>query len=501
MRSLGTIFGGILFAALCTSAPARAQQPTQPDQPQGQQPDAQQPDNTAPENNPTQPIPAIRSPLAGAANNGQDDTQGQIQPDTNSISGVAPIGLGSPVMTHNYWAPRLAIAGTADSNPNYAVGSNDWTAFVSILGGIDVHRSSGGSDLFLTYTGGGSFTNTADVDSGIIQTLSLKDKFLFHRSSLIVFEQVSYLPETALGFAGASGAGIPGGLGGGTGTGIGTGYTPGQSILTPRGQDLNNSTALEYDYQLSRRGSITLVGSYALLHYFDNDLANFYDVTFQGAYNYQLTRKDTVSASYQFSAIRYSNLGQSINSNVVQGMYGRKVTGRLAFQIGVGPQFVTSTTPITGTTTTVPISSSVSSVSWALNSSLTYGWKRGTLSASYVHGLTGGSGVLTGAETDIVSGAFGGPINRTSNYSINAGYSRNHGFLVGDATISQTFDYWYTGASYTKTIGRNVDLFLNYQLQYQTSGTGGCVGAGCSQDTLRNQISFGVNLHKQPIPF
>jgi hypothetical protein len=201
MRSLGPTFGGFVFAALLTATPAWAQQPVQPDQPQGQQPD-----NAAPENTPTQPIPAIRSPLAGAANNGdQDETQGQLQPDTNSISGVAPIGLGSPVMTHNYWAPRLAIAGTADSNPNYGVGGNDWTAFVSVLGGVDVHRASGGSDLFLTYTGGGSFTNQSDVDSGIIQTLSLKDKFLFHRSTFIVFEQISYLPETALGFAGASG--------------------------------------------------------------------------------------------------------------------------------------------------------------------------------------------------------------------------------------------------------------------------------------------------------
>jgi hypothetical protein len=500
MRSFGPIFGGIVLATLCTSVPVRAQQPTQPDQQQGQQPDAQQPDNTAPENNPTQPIPAIRSPLAGAANNnGQDDTQGQLQPDTNSISGVAPIGLGSPVMTHNYWAPRLAIAGTADSNPNYAVGSNDWTAFVSILGGIDVHRSSGGSDLFLTYTGGGSFTNTSDVDSGIIQTLSLKDKFLFHRSSLIVFEQVSYLPETALGFAGASGAGIPGGLGGGTG--IGTGYTPGQSILTPRGQDLNNSTALEYDYQLSRRGSITVVGSYALLHYFDNDLANYYDVAFQGAYNYQLTRKDTISLSYQFSAIRYSNLGQSINSNVIQGMYARKVTGRLAFQIAAGPQFVSSNSAITGATGTVPTVSSTSTAYWTLTSSLTYGMKRATLGVSYNHGVTGGSGVLIGAETDVLSGTIGGPLNRTSNVSGNFGFSRNSGFAVGDSTLSQTYDYWFAGGTYSKTLGRNVDLFVNYQLQYQKNSNSGCVGAGCSQDLVRNQISFGVNFHKQPIPF
>jgi hypothetical protein len=264
---------------------------------------------------------------------------------------------------------------------------------------------------------------------------------------------------------------------------------------------LNNSTALEYDYQLSRRGSITIVGSYALLHYFDNNLANYYDVAFQGAYNYQLTRKDTIALSYQFSAIRYSNLGQSINSNVIQGMYGRKVTGHLAFQIAAGPQFVSSNSPITGGTPTVPVIASSSSAYWTLTSSLTYGMKRATLGASYNHGVTGGSGVLIGAETDILTGTIGGPINRTSNVSGNFGYSRNSGFAVGNSTVSQNYNYWFAGGTYSKTLGRNVDLFVNYQLQYQKSSDGGCVGASCSQDILRNQISFGVNLHRQPIPF
>ncbi len=91
------------------------------------------------------------------------------------------------------------------------------------------------------------------------------------------------------------------------------------------------------------------MGSYALLHYFENDLANFGDASFQAGLNYQLTRVDSIAASYQFSAIRYSNLGQSINSNVIQGVYSRRVTGKLGFQIAAGPEFVTSNSPITGT--------------------------------------------------------------------------------------------------------------------------------------------------------
>jgi hypothetical protein len=491
MKLLRPILGGIVFAAALGAAPVRAQQQ------QGQQPDAQQPDQS-PDNNPSEPIPAIRSPLAGAAGNGQADTdQGPLQPDTRSVTGVEPVGIGSPAMTHNYWAPRIAIAATADSNPDYNVGNDAWTGWISLVGGIDVHKSSGGSDLLLSYTGGGMFTNGQNVDNGIIQQLSLRDRFLFHRSTFTVFEQLAYLPETSLGFAGTAGSGVPG-LGGTLGGG--TGYTPGQSILTPRGQNLTSSTAGEWDYQLSRRASITLVGSYSLLRYFDEDLANYGDAAFQAGYNYQLTRHDTIAVSYQFSAFRYSNLGQSINSNVVQGVYSRRVTGRLGFQVAAGPQYITSNTAITGLTPTAT-PGSISSLYWTLNSSLTYALRRATFSGSYNHGVTGGSGVLVGAETDIVSGAISGHLARTLGAGVNFGYSRNDGFLVGDATQSQTYDYWFAGANVTHTMGRSMDLFGNYQLQYQRNGANGCVGPGCSADVVRNQFSIGVNFHKQPIPF
>src|ERR1700678_1396801 len=108
MRSFAYI-GIVCLVALAVSArPVRAQQQP-PDQQQEPPPDANTPDN-----NPAQPIPAIKSPLAGAAGSDQTDVdQNAIQPDTNSPTGVQPVGVGSPAMTHNYWAPRLSIAGTA----------------------------------------------------------------------------------------------------------------------------------------------------------------------------------------------------------------------------------------------------------------------------------------------------------------------------------------------------------------------------------------------------
>ncbi len=497
MRSFAYIGVFCLVALGMSAQPVRAQQP--PDQQQEPPP----PDTNTPDNNPAQPIPAIKSPLAGAAGSDQTDVdQNAIQPDTNSPTGVQPVGVGSPAMTHNYWAPRISIAGTADSNPNFettSTGTPGWSGWLSIYGGVDLHKATESNDLLLSYTGGGMFTNAAQVDSGVIQTLSIKDKILFHRSTFTVFQQLSYLPESSLGFAGAVGSGIPG-VGGVTG--VGGGYTPGQSLLVPRGQNLSDSTALEWDYRLTGRTSFTAVGSYALLHYFDNDLANYGNTTLQAGYNYQLTRFDTISLSYQFSAIRYSNLGQSINSSTVQGVYSRRVTGKLGFQIGVGPEFVTSNTPITGLPRT-PTVSSVTSTYLSVNASVMYSLKKATITGSYNHGITGGSGVLVGAETDTLTGSITDRITRATTIGASFGYGRNNGFEVGNAAESQTFNYWFAGANVTRTLGRSVDLFANYQLQYQsqTIDTAGCVGAACTENFTRNQFSVGVNFHKQPIPF
>ena len=252
---------------------------------------------------PTEPIPAIRSPLASAADNGDEDETGnpqQMQPDTRSLTGVEDLSLGTMAIEHSYWLPRLAVAETVDSNPGYSTAGNSWGTWTSFLGGADIHRISGVSELLVSYTGGGMFaTNNNSEPSGIIQELSFKDRYAFRRSTFSVFDQASYLPESSFGFAGAAGAGLPGV---GTGVGVGSGFTPGQSILTPRGQNFSNAFDVELDTTLSPRSSFTLVGGYSLLHYFDDDLLNYGNAIFQAGYNYLASRKDTVAVSYNFSA-------------------------------------------------------------------------------------------------------------------------------------------------------------------------------------------------------
>src|SRR5580693_1148412 len=374
MHNLKYISIGGIWLVMLSGAPWRAQQQayTPQDQQQGQQP--------------SQPIPAIRSPLATGADNGDQDEAPNpqlMQPDTRSLTGVEDLSLGSMAIEHSYWQPRLSFSETVDSNPGATTaGNGSWGTWTSILGGVDIHRISGISELLVSYTGGGMFgVNSPNMTNGVVQELSLKEKYSFRRSTLSVFEQLSYLPESSFGFAGTAGASLPGV---GTGGGVGSGFSPGQSILTPEGQNLSDSINVELDTKLTSRTSLTFVGGYSLLHYFDDNLLNYGDTTFQAGYNYLVSRKDTVAISYNFSAFRYSNVDQSLNLNTIQGSYARRITGRMAFQIAAGPQFLSSRFPITSSTTST---TSSSQLYWTLNTSLQYQRGRAQISATYNHGV------------------------------------------------------------------------------------------------------------------
>ena len=210
----------LAIGAMALSAPiARAQQ--------------QEPDQSA---QPSQPIPAYHSPLASAADNAQDQANADSQkllPDTTALTGVQDLSLGVPATNHSYWQPHVDLSSTVDSNPLTSNGQTGWTTFTSVFGGIDLHRNSGNSMLTLDYVGGGSFSNDGSASNGIIQGLNFSERLSFRRYVLSFFDQLLYAPQTAFGAAGIpNGPTLPGG---GT-LGFGNGYTPGQTILTARGQ-------------------------------------------------------------------------------------------------------------------------------------------------------------------------------------------------------------------------------------------------------------------------
>jgi hypothetical protein len=452
-----------------------------------------------------QPIPAYHSPLASQADNGDTDPNApalQLLPDNRELTGAQDPSLGVPSTNHSYWTPHAELLVTLDSEPPDGAANGGWTTWSVLTGGVDLRWMSGRSDMTLNYLGGGIFSNDGTSDNGTIQDLNFADRFNFRRWALTLIEQASYTPESSFGSGGFPGVSFPGGS-----PGLG-GLIPGQSILTTEGPRFSNSSLGEIDVFLTPRSSLTFTGGYSLLHTFDENLFDYGDIVAEAGYNYKMTRKDTVGVSYVFSGFRYSNFDESINTSTLLFSYGRSVTGRLAFRIGVGPEFASFSIPVvpgTGVGTIGPPSGgSTSSLYWFLSTSVQYQMKRTSLAASYSHGVSGGSGVFGGSLADTVSGTAVRQLSRTSSGSWNVGFSRNTGFaLAGVPQITssnQPFDYWSTGVNYTHLWGRSLTMNLGYQFQYQNSNSSICVGAGCGSNFVRNLITFGIGWRKQPIP-
>jgi hypothetical protein len=441
------------------------------------------------------PIPAYRSPLPGVVDTGTDgnaDGQKTQEPPLSSVQGLT-LGLEA---RRTYWQPHADVSSSGDSNALETPHGTDWRIWSSVAGGVDVHRVSGKSDLTLSSIAGGTFTNDSTVGNGAVLGLNFSDKFSFRRSVLAFYDQSNYLPESALGFGGL---GAAGGASGGSGA-PGLAFNPGQSVLTGRGQLLNNSDAVELDQYFSARTSLTFSGGYSLLHYFDsNSLFNYGVLNARGGYNYQATAKDTAGLIYTFSDFRYSASGRSLMDHTIEASYGRVITGRLAFQIAAGPEFVVPSATGTGAGP-VSLLPTQTQYLWALNTSLKYQKQRYGLDLTYNHGVSGGSGVLIGSKTDVVTGSATRQMSRTFSSSLTGGYSRSQG-LSGTASANQLYDYWFGGVSLSEPVGETLGITLSYQVQYQTSNSAACVGPTCGGSVLRQMISVGVGWHERPLLF
>ena len=431
----------------------------------------------------TAPIPAYRSPLASAADSQESEADSQgLTPDKRALSGAQYLSLGGPAPTRSYWQPRFDLFGIADSNPLETPSNPSWSTWTSFSGGADIRRIAGSSEMTLSYIGGAMFSNNSAAGNGVVQELTLAEKLSFRRSSVSFFDQLGYLPEQGFGFGGLSGVPLPGGLT----PGLAPSFVPGQSILSGRGQNLANSFVTEVDTQLTPRSSLTFVGGYLFQHYFDSNLLDFGDVVAQAGYNYQISQRNTIAVLYHFSGIRYSNVDESIDIHTPQVSFARRVTGRLALQIAAGPQVVVFRIPTSGGSGSPDGgATNTTELYWSLNAALQYQLQRTVLGLTYNHGMSGGSGVLPGSLTDTFTGSATRQMSRTFSSGVAVGYARNSGVTPGTASPSQTYNYWFAGASLSHPWGRSLGLTLSYQMQYQDSNTAFCVGPTCGTNLIR----------------
>ncbi len=327
---------GIVVLLGVSSAWAQQQQQGQTQQ-SGQQ-TSQQP-NGQNASSPQAPLPPLSQSQSG--NQPQSEQQGQSQAasvpsSAPPLTGAEQYMLSRMGAGRSYFIPSIQFAQSVSTSGTGAFGTASVDAVSTISGLFAFHHLWRRYELTAEYTGTGFLYNQQSSLNSSAHGFLLSQQIRGRRSSFLLADAVSYLPEASFGYArfsGVNGVGAPGyGYGGGlygvNGGNLDTTFLPSQSILTGPSSRVSNSVVGEYDYLTSPRSSLTFTGSYALLEFPGSGYINNSDAVLRFGYNRTITRKDTVALSYQAGIFRYGQGTGDFTNHVVAFTYGHVITDR-----------------------------------------------------------------------------------------------------------------------------------------------------------------------------
>jgi hypothetical protein len=421
----------------------------------------------------------------------------QDVPDTRPPAGAQDLSLGGQA-SHSFLLPSFGVTTQAQTNSSSFGQANGpaWISTTYLSGRVGVNKVSGRSELLLDYLAGGGFSSYSNAGNSVIQSLDVSETLHWGRWSLMFGDQFTYLPASSFGFGGLGGLndfGVPLVAVGST-PGFRQDILPNQSIMTNGARRIGNAAVAQTTYALGYRSSLSFVGSYSQLHFLDGGLQDSNSASFRGGYNYLLSPKNSMSIWYGFNRLRLSNLPQGMDDHEVLASFARRITGRLAFQVGAGPDVQIFRAPLAGPGTVV---------TWAVSAGLLGGqqfrFRHMEAGLNYSHFLTGGSGVLAGAQTDMVSGQLSRGFGRWA-ATATVGYSRNQALrqtLVNADRISP--QGWFAGAQASRHFARYGRLFFAYNASNQSGIAAICSFAACRTNGLTQAISVGYNWSLRPI--
>lgn len=455
---------------------------------QQQKPAAQKPKDTRVAS-PTAPIP----PLSTEKAKGEKSATGLSQPGASSgqrqtpLSGAEVYTLSTMGQSHNYFFPLFQVAESGDTNSHNQIASRTFETVSTVSGAFTLNHVWSRYNFTANYTGSGFIYNRDPSQSSSAHAFSFSQTIRGVRSTFVVTDAVSYLPEAAFGFARFGGFGRfgVGGL-----TGINTShlngiYVPNQSILTGDSTRISNAAVAEYDYNLSPLSSLTFTGSYSLLRFPDSAFIESNAGIFGMGYNHAFTPRDTVAVTYIGSVYRYDQSGNDFSNHIVALVYGHQISHLLSLRLGGGPQVNMFGSAANNET----------NVTWYATASLAYQLQRTGFTLGYMHYTSGGAGVFLGAKSDRVNLGINRQLTRMWSADLSMGYSRNQNLQVTTTSSTPTFNTWYGSVNLQRHLGQYMDVFLSYNLQQQTSNNPFCIASTCGTFYTRNYFSLGFNWH------
>jgi len=418
--------------------------------------------------------------------------------DAHTLAGAQELTLGTSATARNFILPSFSVVTQVGTNPftrGPGANSQPGTLSTSYLSGrLGLNRRSDRSEFLLDYIAGASFSNDPTLGNSLIQGLDASETVRLGRWSLLFADQFNYLGSSPFGFGGLGGLKNLGvGLGNGVGSspGISSSFAPGQSIYingTPR---IINVGLGQTTYALSHRSTLTFVGSYGVQDFLESRLQNSNVVSFQGGYDYLLSRQSAISVFYRFDDFSLSNLAQSFRAHSIQAAFARRIAGRLSWRVGGGASIQQYQNPLSGSGTVVGPTAFTE---------LQYQLRYTRFGLSYSHSLTDGSGILPGAETDIFSGTATRTFGRNWDSSVVAGYSRNQALRQTlAATAGESPQTWFTTILINRRFVGYGALFVGYTASGQSSLSSVCVLPVCRINSVTSTASVGYTWGLRPI--
>jgi hypothetical protein len=283
---------------------------------------------------------------------------------------------------------------------------------------------------------------------------------------------------------------------------------------------------------LTPKSSVTMAVGYGLVHFYGDLISSSgadANVSFVGSreftaqfgYDRILNPKDQVAVSYGYQGFDFSTVGTAFHANVIQLMYGHRISGRLDFTIGAGPQFthidateqvcnvpfLTTDDCTTFGGTFEPYQVKANHIGAAGRLSIRYRFPKTAVALSYQRYDTSGSGIFAGSLSNIALFDIRRPLSRVWEIFADLGYSKNERLQIpGSAVNASSFASSYGGVGLHRQFGRSLRGFVSYQFNDLTLD-GSCPlvansassTVSCSNMSQRQVGSIGLDWTPRPI--
>jgi len=436
----------------------------------------------------------------------EQETDNQVPP-YRSNPPIVGLHYPYPPLTggenRSYLLPGAQFFGGVDGFEPDGFGRSNYFGTVRGLGSLTLQKLWRRYDLDLDYLGGAAYLGYRPLNYALLQSLDAEQHISWRTGQFAIRDSFSYLPEGNYGTGAYGAVGALSSLASGEGGLLGLGiFGPSQLAALGEQPRILNVTLADVTQYFSQKSSVFLAASYGFVHFTGGNLqlVNSQQVVTEAAYNHQFSRKNQIAVLYGRQEFHFPSLStptatllsgsRGVETNLVNVLFGCRISERMEFIGGAGPQFTDIHNPLLG-------SAKRSSISG--RASLQYRLRTTELFASFARYNTNGAGIFGGATTNVARFAANRPFGRVWLAGLELGYTQEHSLINFFVNQSEAFQYAYVGGGLHRQLGRELSAFVTYQSGYARFNSTFCVASSCGRVTVREVALVGLDWHPHPI--